>query len=333
MAVYTHKTLATMRAEVRRELLDVNVIGTATGRWWTDAELNGYLDDAQDSIQQRYELVWGTATATITAGTGTATVTLSDVASDMLRAGVLFWNGARLPFTTEWAMDAAKPDWRADSAANTPALAYHTRLGAIGLWPALATTASAGTLVALYPVEPTWTTDTATHVVPSYCRPAMVSYAAWRAYLRNGPNQDRNKAERYRQLWEAQLRGIGSTRAAYWPAASKQLRPATQRELELIDPAKYGMDRLVVGGVAPVVTMAPTFNLYNFVDEVPTGTANGTNTTYVLSTAPNPATSLEFEIDGVTLASASYTLTSNTVTTAFAVPNGSTLFARYRVVI
>lgn len=333
MALSDHKTLAAMRAEVRRELLDVNVIGTTTGRWWTDVELDAYLDDAQDAVQERYELVWGTATATVTAGTGTATITMTDIASDMLRPGALFWNGVRLPFTTEWSLDAARPDWRADSAANTPALAYHTRLDAFGLWPALATSASAGTLVALYPVEPTWTAGTATHIVPAYCRPALVSYAAWRAYLRNGPNQDRLKAERYKRLWEAQLTGIGRTRAAYWPAALKQLRPSTCRERELTNPAAYGLDRLVVGGAAPVVTMAPTFNLYNFVDEEPTGAINGTNTSYALSTAPNPTTSLEFEIDGVTLASASYALVGATVTIAFAPPAGSTLFARYRVLI
>lgn len=320
MALSSPKTLATVRAEVRRELLDVTVSGTTTGRWWTDAELTGYLDDAQDAIQQRHELAWGSATATI--GAGTATVTYTDVAADMFRPGVVFWNGTRLPFVTEAALDAAEPDWRGAATVSVPYLAYHARLGEIGLWPPLNGTSS-GTLVAFYPRELTWTTDTATHAVPPYARPAMLSYAAWRAYLRNGANQDRNKAQRYETLWRAQLDGVGSTRRAYFPYRAPQLHPATRREIELLSPRIAAL----------VTTMPSSLNLYNFVDEEPTGTVNGTNSAFVVSTAPSPASSLEFQVDGLTLHTSSYTVSSNTVTLGFAPPSGATVFARYRVLI
>lgn len=67
-------------------------------------------------------------------------------------------------------------------------------------------------------------------------------------------------------------------------------------------------------------------------NEVPSGSINGSNTTFTLSYAPNPALSLNCYLDGVQqrAGGADFTLSSLTITYGVAPPTGETLICSYR---
>src|SRR6478609_9595200 len=81
--MYFKPTRVALLGACRRTLLD------PSSRWWTDTELNDYLNDWQIELQNEFEMVWGTATVT----TSTATLTLTDIATDMHRLDAIYWNG------------------------------------------------------------------------------------------------------------------------------------------------------------------------------------------------------------------------------------------------
>ncbi len=64
-----------------------------------------------------------------------------------------------------------------------------------------------------------------------------------------------------------------------------------------------------------------------FVQETPSGTVNGTNTTFTLSETPASASALVLTIDGVT--TTLYTLTGSTITMNTAPTLGQILSATY----
>jgi hypothetical protein len=71
----------------------------------------------------------------------------------------------------------------------------------------------------------------------------------------------------------------------------------------------------------------------NFSDEeTPTGTVNGSNTSFTLANTPSPASSLELQVNGQTLASGGedFTLATATITFVTAPPTGSIIRAWYR---
>lgn len=72
---------------------------------------------------------------------------------------------------------------------------------------------------------------------------------------------------------------------------------------------------------------------YFFENEVPSGTVNGSNTTFTLANTPNPATSLELKVNGVyqKAGGEDYTLTDDTIEFVVAPPTSSILLASYRV--
>lgn len=69
-----------------------------------------------------------------------------------------------------------------------------------------------------------------------------------------------------------------------------------------------------------------------WIEEIPTGAINGSNKTFTLTYAPNPTSSVEFEVNGQTVKETSiYSISGDTLTTVRAYPLGTTLFIRYRV--
>lgn len=70
-----------------------------------------------------------------------------------------------------------------------------------------------------------------------------------------------------------------------------------------------------------------------WVEETPVGSVNGSNKTFTLSYSPNPASSLELEVQGQTVipGGVDFTLVDDTITTVAAYPAGVVLRARYRM--
>lgn len=223
MALYTAWTLNQIRTTVRRELLD------PTGKWWTNEELNQYINDWQETLQSQYEFVWSISTLTFTSTT--TKFTLSTVCPNVMRVdGVWYTNGGtdtstgRLSPRSMADLDTFQRNWRGTAAAAgiPPIIVYQENAQTISFWPPPAGT---GTAYFEYPVLCTMTAGTSTMQIPPWARYSVIPYVTYRAYARFGPNQDIPKAARRRRAWERQLRLIRRFYDGYFPDKAEMLRP------------------------------------------------------------------------------------------------------------
>jgi len=291
-------TRAQIRAAVRRELMDPNA------RWWGDTELNNYIDQYQDRVQDELELISGTATVT----TSTSTLTLASVATDILRPDAIYWDNRRLVQKDKIELDIVKREWRGLQAAK-PIVYYQDDVDTLSFWPPPNT---AGTAVFEYPkLIGTFATDTATMQLPAWTRYGSIDYGAFRALLRAGAKFMRH-IQRFREL-----------RDAFMPEKYIALVPGGVYEKDLIEP-----EAPVVGVTVPGPITRP-----NIKDEVPGGTIDGSNLVFTLTQTPNPTISLKLFVDGVLMKqSTHYTLSGVTVTfiSPFQPITGQFLFASYQ---
>lgn len=223
MALSDRWTLNQIRSTIRRELLD------PTGRWWSNDELNQYINDWQSQLQTQFEFVWTTATLTFTA-TDTS-YTLTSVAPNALRMSDVYYcaggtdtSTGRLSPRSLADLDTLQRDWRNVTAgdAQGPTIVYQNNAQTICFWPPPLGT---GTAYFEYPVVTTMTTGTSTMQIPPWTKYSVVPYCRYRAYSRFGPNQDLNKAIRARKNWDKQKRLIRRFWDAYFPDKSEMLRP------------------------------------------------------------------------------------------------------------
>ena len=312
MALSDHWTRLQIRAVCRRELLD------PSGTWWTDNELNSYIETAQDIIQTEHELVYGTSSTTIS----TNTVHVSDLASDMLRFDRLFWNNQRLTPRSVYEMDALDRDWRLNTNAG-PGVAVILDEDTFQLWPP----PDSGVLYMEYPVITTFATDTSTMQLPAWTRYALPEYVSYRAYLKDGPNNNLNKAARYKARFEQAKLDIKSTWASYFPTRQIALRPAGKYEYDILLARRKESDMAVI--------TIPSITLPEHAEEIPSGTVNGSNPTFTLTNSPSPTSSLKVWVDGLLMKQTThYNISGSTITfvSSFIPTTGQLLFASYRYI-
>lgn len=311
MAFADRPTRAQLRTQVRFGLMDTG------SSWWTDANVNAWLDDWLHTLQAELELEWGTA---IYASTdGTATFTYSDIADDILRPDAVYWNNQRLTPRPPEEMFRLKEAWRSEGT-NGPGILIPLDHQRFEVWPPPPSTG--GHLYLEYPRVSVFSTDTSTLPVPAWTRYSATPFVQWRAYLADGPLNDRNKALTYKAQFMRSLARLKTMKAHFAPAAAPILRPG----------GTYAADILLARRRSPEGSVPPVIFHYHQ-EEVPTGTVNGTNTSFTLTYAPSPAASLELEVDGLTYFQGThYTLSSNTVVyvTAFTPQTSQLHYARYR---
>lgn len=259
MAQSDRYTLAQLRTLCRNELADPS--GSALSQW-SDSELNGYLVDWQDCLQQDNEFCWGQTTATLTTGTaggaqwnffqwnGTAfnasgsstslaTVTLANVVSNMMRpADVYFLLTAsgvagRLVPRDKTDLDVLQRDWRAAPSADVPTVVYQDDPSVLNFWP---TPTGSGTVIIEYPLNLTLATDTSTMSVPAWTRYTARHYVAYRAFMRFGAAQNLAKAARYRKLWEQDLQKVAKVWGQYQSDRAEMLRPGGKFAADVLNP-------------------------------------------------------------------------------------------------
>ena len=233
MALSDKYTLFQLRNLVRRDILD------PTARWWTDTELNTYLTDWQQTIQTQYEFVWGSATTTTTnTNTATATTTtflLTNVATNIMRVDAIYIStqtGATITDTSTTRLsprslidlDTLQRDWRSILPAQgvPPNIVYQNDAFSVSIFPPPYGTT---TLYFEYPALLTFVADTSTMQIPAWARYSCIPYCSYRAYARFGVNQDLNKAQRRRRMWERQLNIIKRIYDGYFPEHTDVLRP------------------------------------------------------------------------------------------------------------
>lgn len=302
MSLATKPTLAALRTSARNELLD------PTGRWWSDTELNSYIEGAQAELQRQFEFVWGSSTTT----TNIPFFAIDDAAS--IRMGRVWWNGYQLPIvTTDWLSDHLRA-WRYANTSEIPKLAYLWDSGTLGFWPPPST---AGTLVVEYPAALTLSSDTSTLSVPAWTKFAIKDWVGWKAYSRLGPNQDLDRALRRKKRWVMALARFRKNWDAYRAEAAPHLRIGGKHDVAFLEPStNYG------------VTMP---GIVEFAEVTITGAVNGTNTSY---TVPSGLTFLQLYLDGQLLtpytanpSAYDYTFSGTAVAMQTAPPTGAILRA------
>lgn len=294
-------------------------------RWWTDGELNNYINHCHDRVQAECGLVWGTATATLT---GTTTVTLTDIgAGSVYRIDKVYWENRLVLPVTEETLDSFDPAWRGFGTTTHPSVWYNKSIDHVIFWPNITSTHTS-TVVFEYVKQLTLGTDTSTTEFPGWARYIFRPYCAFRAYSRNGENHDPHRAQRYKELFKNGIGEIKQKVRQYFPKRSLSLRPATDYEISFFDlEGNLQTVNLPTNVIAGGVTV-------NFEDEVPAGTINGTNTVFTLTQDPNPDDSVALFLDGVRLVQGTgtneYTVSGTSITIGFPPVTGQSLFAHYR---
>lgn len=94
------------------------------------------------------------------------------------------------------------------------------------------------------------------------------------------------------------------------------------------------INRTDVTATGELVIQAIVAGSYFVNNETPSGSINGSNTSFTLASSPNPATSLELRLNGQILKSGSgndFTLSDATITMVAAPASGDVLTATYTV--
>jgi hypothetical protein len=304
MALSDRWTRYQLRTSIRRELMDQN------GRFWGDDELNLYISDWQDEVQNELEFVWGKSTSTV------STDGFSIDPTTVLRPDAFYWNNVRLIARSKNDLDAWEPYWR-ETPSATPYVCYEIDSTTFGLWPKPST---AGTLVTEYPAKLSFASDAIPMQLPAWTRYSAINYVGYRAYERYGPNFDLNKSLRRKSKFLRQLSRFKEIKASYFPDKYLSIRPASVYENSILSPSPHGD------------VSVPLIVALHLIDEVPSGSINGTNLTFTLTQNPNPDVSLKLFLDGILMTQGShYTLSTSTVTfiSPYIPQTGQTLFASY----
>lgn len=257
MALSDLYPLSTLRALVRRDLAE------PSAHFWSDSELNIYINDWQNALQNEYEFIWGITTATQTiSGTNAtwdfftwdnsvwdasgsvislATVTFSSVAPAMLRPDAIYFivpdgsSAHRIVPRDLLDLDAMRRDWRTQTAEQTPLVAYQQTNETVSFWPP--PTAN-GTLIFEYPVLLTLTADIDTMRIPAWTRYTCSHYVLYRAFARFGATQNLGKAAFYKTRWDRDVKRISKNWHAYMPQSGERLRPGRKWAQDILNPRR-----------------------------------------------------------------------------------------------
>lgn len=224
MAFSDRWTLIQLRLSCRLTLADPNA------RFWADDELNNYIDEWQQALQDKFEFVWGSSTTT----TSLSTFTLATSTPTPLRLDAIYWNGIRLAGRSKQELDDVLRTWRQSTGTQlTPQVVYQNDSNTFSLWPPPGT-GTTGVMVHEYPTTLTFASGTSTMQIPAWTRYSCRDYVAFKAYLREGPANSPTKAMRYHKRWERHMNRFGTIWANYFPGKYLRLKPAASYESRII---------------------------------------------------------------------------------------------------
>lgn len=250
-------SLAQHLTVVRNELAD------PVAKFWPDTELNHYITDWQNDVQNQFEFVWSITTATQTSSgtnvlwnfstwdgslfdfTGTqtslATITIANVVTDMLRPDAVYFvhqDGTsvnRLAPRSKIDLDFIKRDWRDTPAQATPIVVYQDDITVLNLWPEPTID---GTFILEYPKLLDFATSTSTQMIPAWTRYSCKNYVAWRAYARFGATQNLQKALRYKSKLDNDYKRFQKFWANYIPEKAYMARPGRKWSVDILRPRR-----------------------------------------------------------------------------------------------
>lgn len=229
MALSTKLTQAQIVANIRREILDPNAVFVA------DSELNNYVEDWQDEVQNELELVWTTQTFT---NTSLTTLTLTDVGTDIQRVDAVYWQGTRrlIEKSKEQLEQYVGRQWREAGTTTQPSVYYMDNVDSVSFWPPVGTGTTEYVVVFEYPQVLTFAASTSTHVLPAWTKYTATTYGAMRVFQHRGPLFNSEKYKRYKILWESQLQRLGVLKQRYFPKRAWSTIPGkTNYEVDMFN--------------------------------------------------------------------------------------------------
>lgn len=224
---------------IRREVMDTNT------KWLFDAELNQYLDNWLQDLQQEYEFVWAINTISIGSVAGTALVfNTSTFSPGMLRCDAVYYNGFRLAGRLLQDIEVGNPLWRSTpvfgtSTTDTPrAVFMHPDTQSISVWPIPPPSAgtSSNVFVFEYPCLLSFATDTDTSGLPMWTQWCAKDYVCAKFFQRPGPVNDPKKAMRYWAKYQRAKARVTTLWHGYLPERYRKLQPAQHYEWEILVP-------------------------------------------------------------------------------------------------
>ncbi len=224
MALSDQRTRATLRLQVRRELMDANEHLVSPRRWWTDSELNEYLDAWVQDLARHFNML--STSTTVAIGSNTATVTTP---TSMLRISRMLWGGTRLLPTNRLDLDEQHPNWQNEPATTgaKPWQIMEIDVTTSRLYPIPGV---AGTVTIIGPRDLSMAADGTTCPLPAWMQFSSRLFVAYQCYLRAGPNQDLRKAGRYKARYERMKKFYRQMLDARFASYGPRLKPGGKYE-------------------------------------------------------------------------------------------------------
>ncbi len=253
---------------LRRELMDTNT------RWFQDTELNLYLDQWLQEVQQEFEFTWAVSTLSIGTITSTATTTVgthtyfappqlvistATFTPGMLRNEAVYYNGFRLSGRNLQDLEVGDPLWRGDlgngtappsdtsdpSVYDTPRVAVmYPDSQSILIWPCpppantipFGSGTNSNIFIFEYPALLTFASDQSRSGLPVWTQYSAKPYVCSKLFQRPGPLNDRVKSQRYwAQYQRAKLR-VRRMWDNFLPERFRRLQPGQHYEWEILTP-------------------------------------------------------------------------------------------------
>lgn len=242
MTQYTVWSRGDFKNVIRREVMDTNT------KWLFDSELNQYLDDWLNDLQQEFELVWAINTFTVGSATGTNPKLVFNTASftpGMLRCDAVYYNSFRLAGRLLQDLEVGNPIWRSEGAVgtnsqDTPRMAVmYPDSQNILIWPTPPDPVT-GTLTNVftfeYPALLSFATDTDTSGLPAWTQWCAKYYVCAKFFQRPGPISDPKKAQRYWVQYQRAKERVRRMWNNFFPERFRVLKPGNHYEWDIYTP-------------------------------------------------------------------------------------------------
>jgi hypothetical protein len=232
-------TRADFKNIIRREVMDTNT------NWLNDNELNQYLDNWLNDLQQEYEFVWAINTLTVGTTTGSNLIfPTSTFTPGMLRHEAVYYNGFRLSGRLLQDLEVGNPLWRnglvfGTTTFDTPRMSVmYPDSQNILIWPTPPppTGTFSNVFVFEYPCLLTFATDTSASGLPPFTNWCAKDYVCAKFFQREGPVNDPKKAMRYWAKYQRAKARVTAIWDSYMPERYRLLKMANHYEWEILIP-------------------------------------------------------------------------------------------------
>lgn len=239
MIQYGTWTRADFKSVIRREVMDTNT------KWITDNELNLYLDNWLNDLQQEFEFVWAINTLTVGTTTTSLVFNTSSFSPGMLRNEAIYYNGFRLAGRLLQDLEVLNPTWRnstmppGTNTQDTPRLAVmYPDSQNILIWPQPPNPQGtfSNVFVFEYPCLLSFATDSSTSGLPVWTQWCAKPYVCANFFQRPGPVNDPKKALRYWAQYEKSKLRVRKMWDRYFPERYRRLQPGNHYEWEILTP-------------------------------------------------------------------------------------------------